>query len=106
MLGFAQKQPLNKPAAVANVQVKPIVVSTWQHGLAANQEAWGILVKHGKAIDAVEAGVRIPEADPDSNIGATFWTRVRIAVLKILILSSFKMITAIYLPTPVFYTRA
>jgi N4-(beta-N-acetylglucosaminyl)-L-asparaginase len=37
--GFAQKQPLNKPAAVANVQVKPIVVSTWQHGLAANQEA-------------------------------------------------------------------
>jgi len=63
--GFAQKQPLNKPAAVANVQVKPIVVSTWQHGLAANQEAWGILVKHGKAIDAVEAGVRIPEADPD-----------------------------------------
>lgn len=43
---------------------KNIIISTWNHGLAANQAAWNIINKGGKAIDAVEAGVRIPEADP------------------------------------------
>lgn len=39
------------------------VVSTWDFGLAANQVALEILNNGGKAIDAVEAGVRLPEAD-------------------------------------------
>ncbi len=43
---------------------KPIVISTWQHGLPANAAAWEILSKGGRALDAVEAGVRVPEADP------------------------------------------
>jgi len=42
----------------------PIVISTWNHGLLANEAAWEILVKGGYSLDAVEAGVRIPEADP------------------------------------------
>jgi N4-(beta-N-acetylglucosaminyl)-L-asparaginase len=41
----------------------PIVVSTWDFGIAANQEAWKTLEKGGRALDAVEAGVKIPEAD-------------------------------------------
>ncbi|WP_394189623.1 isoaspartyl peptidase/L-asparaginase family protein [Pseudoalteromonas atlantica] len=49
----------------SKIRNMPIVVSTWQHGLAANQAAWQVLSQQGKAIDAVEAGVRIPEADPD-----------------------------------------
>lgn len=44
---------------------KPVVISTWNHGLAANEEAWNILTGNGSALDAVEAGVRITEADPD-----------------------------------------
>lgn len=44
--------------------IKPVVISTWQHGMAANQEAWKILNNNGNALDAVEAGVRITEADP------------------------------------------
>ncbi|WP_286272233.1 isoaspartyl peptidase/L-asparaginase family protein [Thalassotalea hakodatensis] len=44
---------------------KPIVVSTWQHGIAANKAAWQVLTTDGKAIDAVEKGVRVPEADPE-----------------------------------------
>ena len=36
---------------------KPIVLSTWEHGLAANEDAWKILSANGKAIDAVEKGV-------------------------------------------------
>lgn len=41
--------------------VKPIVVSTWKFGLEANEAAWKILADKGKALDAVEAGVMVPE---------------------------------------------
>ena len=43
----------------------PIVISTWNHGIAANQAAMDVIQSGGKAIDAVEAGVRIPESDPE-----------------------------------------
>lgn len=43
---------------------KPVIISTWRHGLPANEAAWQILSRNGKALDAVEAGVKIPEADP------------------------------------------
>lgn len=43
---------------------KPIVVSTWEHGMPANAAAWTVLEQGGRAINAVEQGVRIPEADP------------------------------------------
>ena len=46
---------------------KPIVLSTWNFGLQANKEAWKILINNGKAIDAVEAGVKIPEGDPNER---------------------------------------
>ncbi|RLD82062.1 MAG: glycosylasparaginase, partial [Bacteroidetes bacterium] len=42
---------------------KPIVVSTWNHGVAANAASWKILSKAGTALDAVEAGVRVTESD-------------------------------------------
>ena len=42
----------------------PIVISTWNHGLPANEAAWEILIKGGHSLDAVETGVRVPEADP------------------------------------------
>jgi isoaspartyl peptidase/L-asparaginase-like protein (Ntn-hydrolase superfamily) len=41
----------------------PVVISTWEHGLAANSAAWEVLSAGGKAIDAVENGVRVTEAD-------------------------------------------
>ncbi|WP_299075415.1 isoaspartyl peptidase/L-asparaginase family protein [uncultured Paraglaciecola sp.] len=44
---------------------KPIVVSTWEHGIPANKAAWKILTNKGTALDAVEQGVRVPEADPE-----------------------------------------
>ena len=50
----------------------PMVISTWEHGLPANEAAMKILHGGGKAIDAVEAGVRIPEADPDCMLMLTF----------------------------------
>ena len=44
---------------------KPIVISTWQIGLKANETAWKILQENRRALDAVEQGVRIPESDPE-----------------------------------------
>lgn len=40
-----------------------IVISTWDFGIAANQAAWKVLEKGGRALDAVEQGVKVPEAD-------------------------------------------
>src|SRR5690625_1838233 len=45
-------------------QTKPLVVSTWKFGLAANNKAWGVLQSKGSALDAVETGARLVEADP------------------------------------------
>lgn len=42
------------------------VVSTWDFGVAANKAAWAVLADGGAALDAVERGVRVPEADPDN----------------------------------------
>ncbi|WP_209389728.1 isoaspartyl peptidase/L-asparaginase family protein [Chryseobacterium sp. RR2-3-20] len=46
---------------------KPIVISTWNFGLKANEEAWKILAKGGRALDAVEKGVRVVEDDPNER---------------------------------------
>jgi len=50
-----------------NAAQNPIVLSTWNFGLQANAAAWEILSKNGRALDAVEAGVKIPEGDPNER---------------------------------------
>jgi len=47
--------------------LKPIVISTWDFGVAANQAAWKVLQAGGRALDAVEQGVWVPEADPKNQ---------------------------------------
>lgn len=44
---------------------KPVVISTWNHGLVANDTAWKFLANGGSALDAVEAGVKTAEANPE-----------------------------------------
>lgn len=44
--------------------IKPIVISTWRFGVEANAAAWKVLSENGRALDAVEQGVKISEADP------------------------------------------
>lgn len=46
---------------------KPIVLSTWNFGIQANEAAWTILKNNGRALDAVEAGVKVPEGDPNER---------------------------------------
>ena len=57
--GFNQQDRLNNNLIKRN----NIVISTWSHGIKANDEAWRILSEGGRSIDAVEAGVRVTEAD-------------------------------------------
>jgi len=45
----------------------PIVISTWLHGIPANEASIEVLNKNGSALDAVEAGVRVTEADPENQ---------------------------------------
>lgn len=47
--------------------IQPIVLSTWRFGIQANAAAWEILSKKGRALDAVEAGVKVPEGDPNER---------------------------------------
>ncbi len=60
----AASPAVSKEAVVAKAGAA-IVVSTWEHGVPANAAAWAILQKGGTALDAVEQGVRVPEADPN-----------------------------------------
>lgn len=45
---------------------KPIILSTWNHGIPANADAWAMLQKTGNILDAVETGVRNTELDMDN----------------------------------------
>lgn len=44
--------------------MKPVVISTWKHGLAANEAAYDLMAKGRNSLDAVEAGVKVSEDDP------------------------------------------
>lgn len=48
---------------VKKIKRPPIIISTWNHGLAANKAAWQKLEEGGTALDAVETGVRVTESD-------------------------------------------
>ena len=56
-----------KSKLVSSTINKPIVLSTWNFGVQANAAAWDILKNNGRALDAVEAGVKIPEGDPNER---------------------------------------
>lgn len=60
----SKAENLAKPKSKTN---KPIVISTWNFGVQANGAAWEILKNNGRALDAVEAGVKVPEADPNER---------------------------------------
>ncbi len=57
-------QSLDRSAACAP---GPVVIATWALNVKANAAAWSLLGSGGHALDAVEAGVRVAEADPEDN---------------------------------------
>jgi N4-(beta-N-acetylglucosaminyl)-L-asparaginase len=62
---FKSKDEKDEEIVITGKKVnKPIVLSTWNFGVQANGAAWEVLKNNGRALDAVEAGVKIPEGDP------------------------------------------
>jgi isoaspartyl peptidase/L-asparaginase-like protein (Ntn-hydrolase superfamily) len=60
------KEKSNEP--IAKTEKKPLfpmAISTWNHGLIANETAMKIIENGGRALDAVEAGVKTAEADAE-----------------------------------------
>ena len=56
----------HKKSIVNTAVMYPMVISTWDNR-AANEAAWKVLKADGRAVDAVEQGVRVPEANPDDT---------------------------------------
>jgi N4-(beta-N-acetylglucosaminyl)-L-asparaginase len=66
-IGAATMDALNKNFARRAV---PVAIATWGPNQRSTQAAWDILNDGGYALDAVEAGARIPEGNPkDSSVG-------------------------------------
>jgi isoaspartyl peptidase/L-asparaginase-like protein (Ntn-hydrolase superfamily) len=53
------------PSSKSKKGMIPVVISTWNFGIQANEAAWEVLNSGGSSLDAVEAGARVPEGDPN-----------------------------------------
>ena len=71
VLGSAALWSGRLQAASRNTPSKagPVVISTWDAGIAANRGAWEVLGKGGRALDAVEKGVMVTEASQSCCVG-------------------------------------
>ena len=67
VIGGLPKMGKSKALPYSNDVRKPIVISTWPHGMPANDAAWKVLSGGGRALDAVEQGVMVTEADPKNT---------------------------------------
>ncbi len=48
----------------------PVIITTWEPNIPANRVAAALLERGGRALDAIEQGVRLTEADPnDTSVG-------------------------------------
>ncbi|MBV6404877.1 MAG: N(4)-(beta-N-acetylglucosaminyl)-L-asparaginase [Flavobacteriales bacterium] len=52
-----------RAAGILVPPASPVVLSTWDHGLAANRKAWQVLSDGGNVLDAVVEGVAVVEND-------------------------------------------
>lgn len=55
----------NEQQSIDSKPKHPISISTWNHGILSNEKAMKILHEGGRALDAVEAGVKTAEADAE-----------------------------------------
>lgn len=53
-------------SSVNETYTQGLVISTWDFGDLGNRKAWEILAGNGRALDAVEQGVKVVEDDPDT----------------------------------------
>ncbi len=66
-LALAQESCTSVKAAQVPIKNKGFVISTWDFGKAANEAAMTVIERGGRAVEAVEKGVHVPEADPTNQ---------------------------------------
>ena len=62
----------NRPKAFSNPNIRktmsrPLIISTWPFGEAANKKAMEIIESGGSSLDAVEKGVNVTENDKENT---------------------------------------
>ena len=62
-LGLVSSVPKSKQ--VHSIPGTPIIISTWSHGLQANEAGWEVLSSEGSGLDAIEQAARVVESDPE-----------------------------------------
>ncbi|GAB4040027.1 isoaspartyl peptidase/L-asparaginase family protein [Spirosoma jeollabukense] len=68
-LSFSSFKPVHSRLKANALVVSPLAIATWDRA-KATEAAQVVLERGGRALDAVEAGVRVPEADPnDMTVG-------------------------------------
>ncbi len=68
--GCAIHEISKKSSLAADPTKGPIVISTWKAGQEVSLKAYETMASGGSVIDAVEAGARLPEADPgNASVG-------------------------------------
>lgn len=63
LIAFNRSEAKTIIEAATEKKLKPIVISTWKFGINANAEAWKTLSANGRALDAVEKGVMVPDGN-------------------------------------------
>ena len=66
-LGLAVPSSLMNADTLKTNKNNPVICSTWNFGLPANELAWKVLDNGGKAMDAAEAGARHAESDQENS---------------------------------------
>lgn len=66
LIGIKSKSSPFTPSGGGQTAKHPLVISTWNN-LEATEAAWQNMQKGGTALDGVEAGERVPEADPEND---------------------------------------
>ena len=66
-LGLAVPSSLMNADTLKTNKNNPVICSTWNFGLPANELAWKVLENGGKAMDAAEAGARHAESDQENS---------------------------------------
>ena len=66
-LGLVVPSSLMNADTLKTNKNNPVICSTWNFGLPANELAWKVLDNGGKAMDAAEAGARHAESDQENS---------------------------------------
>jgi len=66
-IGLAVPSSLMNADTLQTNKDNPVICSTWNFGLPANELAWKVLDSGGKAMDAAEAGARHAESDQENS---------------------------------------